>query len=68
MKLNNSYLLKINSPGVLNIANRKREIFEPASDIADHYWVQIRNRRETDDQLLLTAIDESANTEPTNST
>ena len=41
LKLNNSYLLKNNSLGVLNIVNRNREIFEPASDNVDHYWVQI---------------------------
>ena len=41
LKLNNSYLLKNNNLGVLNIVNRNREIFEPASDIVDHYWVQI---------------------------
>ena len=37
LKLNNSYLLKISSPGVLNIVNRNREIFEAASDVVDHY-------------------------------
>ena len=55
LKLINSYLLKINSPGVLNIVNRNREIFEPAS--------------ETENQLLFTATGEIANTlELTNST
>ena len=41
LKLNNSYLLKINGPGVLNIVNRNGEIFEVAPDIVDHYWVLI---------------------------
>ena len=62
LKLNKSCLLKINSPGVLNIVNRNREIFEPASDIADHYWVQMQNRSETEGQLLFTATGETANT------
>ena len=63
----NSYLLKINSPGVLNIVNRNREIFEPASVIVDHYWVQMQNCSKTEDRLLFTATRESAYTEPTNS-
>ena len=33
LKLTNSFLLKINNPDVLNIVNRNREVFEPASDI-----------------------------------
>ena len=67
LKLNKLYL-KINSPRVLNIANRNRWIFEPASNIADHYWVQMQNCSETEGQLLFTATGKTANTQPTNST
>ena len=59
--------LKINSPGVLNIVNRNREIFEPASDIVDYYSIQIQNRSETEAQLLFTVTGATANTKPTNS-
>ena len=45
LKLNNSFLLKFNSPCVLNIVNRN---FEPASNIVDHYCVQIQNRSKTE--------------------
>ena len=42
--------------------------FKPASDIADHYWVQTQNRSKTEGQFLFTATGETANTEPSNST
>ena len=68
MKLNNNYLLKINSPGNLIIVNKNREVFEPAPDIIDYYWVQMQNYSEIEGQLLFTATGETANTEPTNPT
>ena len=49
LKLNNNYLLKNNNLGVLNIVNRNREIFEPASDIVDHIgfksYVKLKRNR-----------------------
>ena len=67
MKLNNSYLLKINSLGNLTVVNRNRQIFELAADTVDHYWVQIQNHSVTEGQFLLTATGETAYTKPTNS-
>ena len=56
LKLNDSCLSKINSEGVLNIIKRNRDIFEPASNIEDHYWVHMQNHSETKEKLLFTAI------------
>ena len=64
------YMMRPNHDDIKNIslALFAYYYFKPASDIADHYWVQMQNRSKTEGQFLFTATGETANTEPTNST
>ena len=43
LKLNESWPSKISGLSVWNIINRNLEIYEPASNTVDHYWIQMQN-------------------------